>query len=80
MSRRRSNQKNFWGDLGFLNEVREIKWAKSIKDKKDYSDADITNMIAQDPLFQEIKRKIIEQGTFTAQIKIQMDRKRGRLR
>lgn len=77
MTKKRMNQKNFWSDIGFVTEIRDIKRARSFKDKKDYTDADITGMIARDPLFQEIKRKIIEQGTFTAQIKIQMDRKRG---
>lgn len=80
MNKRRMNVKNFWSDLGFVNEIRDIKRTKSLNDKKDYSDADITNMIAQDPLFQEIKRKLTESGNFTAQIKIQMDRKRrGRI-
>lgn len=80
MSKRRLNQKNFWSDMGFVDEVRQIKREKSYRDKRDYSDAEITNMIARDPLFQEIKRKIIETGTFTAQIKIQMDRKRRNFR
>lgn len=78
MVKRRMNVKNFWSDLDFISQIREIKRAKSLNDKKDYSDADITSMIAQDPLFQEIKRKLVETGSFTAQIKIQMDRKRGK--
>lgn len=78
VSKKRLNQKNFWSDIAFVDEIREIKRAKSFQDKKDYSDADITNMIARDPLFQEIKRKLTENSTITAQIKIQMDRKRGR--
>lgn len=73
---RKMNVKNFWSDIAFINEVRDIKRAKSFTDKKDYSDAEITNMIIKDPLFQEIKRKLTENGNFTAQIKIQMDRKR----
>lgn len=80
MVKRRMNVKNFWSDLDFINQIREIKRAKSFNDKKDYSDADITSMIANDPLFQEIKKKLVDTGSFTAQIKIQMDRKRrGRL-
>lgn len=77
MSIKRINQKNFWSDILFVNEIREIKRAKQFHDKKDYSDADITNMIAKDPLFQEIKKRMMDNKTFTAQIKIQMDRKRG---
>lgn len=76
MAKKRMNQKSFWSDIDFLNQVREIKRAKSFNDKKDYSDADITNLIAKDPLFQEIKKKLSHTGNFTAQIKIQMDRKR----
>lgn len=79
MAKKRMNQKSFWSDIDFLNQIREIKRAKSYQDKKDYSDADITNMIVKDPLFQEIKKKLTETGTFTAQIKFQMDRKRGKL-
>lgn len=79
MVKKRMNQKNFWSDILFVNEIREIKRAKSFRDKKDYSDADITMMIVKDPLFQEIKKKLMENDNFTAQIKIQMDRKRGRL-
>lgn len=76
MSKKRMNQKNFWSDIDFVNQVREIKRAKSFNDKKDYSDAEITSMIAKDPLFQELKKKLSETSNFTAQIKIQMDRKR----
>jgi hypothetical protein len=77
--KKRMNQKNFWSDIQFVNEIRDIKRAKSYHDKKDYSDADITLMIMKDPLFQELKKKLVESGNLTAQIKIQMDRKRGRL-
>lgn len=79
MARKRMNQRTFWSDIDFLNQIREIKRAKSLNDKKDYSDADITTMIVKDPLFQELKKKLSETEKFTAQIKIQMDRKRGRL-
>lgn len=79
MVKKRMNQKNFWSDIKFVEEIRDIKRAKSYKDKRDYSDADITLMIMKDPLFQEIKKKLVESENFTAQIKIQMDRKRGRL-
>lgn len=75
--KKRSQQRNFWCDIGLINEIREIKRAKSYNDKKDYSDADITSMIARDPLFKELKRKLTENENFTTQIKIQMDRKRG---
>jgi len=78
MVKRRMNVKNFWSDLDFVKEIRQIKHMKSANDNKDYSDADITVMIMKDPLFQEIKRKLTENGNFTAQIKIQMDRKRGK--
>jgi hypothetical protein len=77
MVNKRNHQRNFWSDIEFINEIREIKRAKSAIDKKDYSDADITIMIAKDPIFQELKKKLIETQNFTAQIKIQMDRKRG---
>lgn len=73
------NQRTFWSDIDFLNQIREIKRAKSFNDKRDYSDADITTMIVKDPLFQELKKKLTDTEKFTAQIKIQMDRKRGRL-
>lgn len=79
MAKKRMTQKNFWSDIVFVDQVREIKRAKSYNDKKDYSDADITKMIAQDPLFQELKKKLMETSQFTTQIKIQMDRKRGKL-
>lgn len=69
-------RRNFWSNAVFIDEVREIKRAKSLSDKRDYSDADITEMIAKDPLFQELKRKLTSQQSFTAQIKIQMDTKR----
>lgn len=78
MVKRRMNVKNFWGDLDFVKELRQIKFMKSANDNKDYSDADITVMILKDPLFQEIKKKLTDNGNFTAQIKIQMDRKRGK--
>lgn len=77
MVNKRNNQKNFWSGIDFVNEIREIKRMKSLNDKKDYSDADITNFIVKDPLFQEIKKKITQTtNSFTAQIKIKMDSKR----
>lgn len=78
MVKKRMNQKNFWSDIVFVTEIDEIKRTKSLHDKKDYSYADITAIIAKDPLFQELKKKLMEGGSLTAQIKIQMDRKRGR--
>lgn len=80
MVKKREKQKNFWSDIDFVNQVREIKRAKSHHDNKDYSDADITSMIANDPLFKELKKSLLTSNTFTAQIKIQMDSKRkGRI-
>lgn len=76
VSKKRMNQKNFWSDIDFVNQIREIKRARSLNDKKDYSDADITGMIAKDPLFQELKLKLSGVEKITTQIKIQMDRKR----
>lgn len=77
MPKKRLNQKNFWSHMDFVEEIRDIKRIKSVNDKRDYSDADITQLIAHDPLFLELKKKLTETTSVTAKIKIQMDRKRG---
>ena len=80
MGRRGANKRNFWSDIMFIDQVREIKRARSCQDKKDYSDADVTLMIVQHPIFQELKKKLLEnEANFTSQIKIQMDRRRFKL-
>ena len=66
-----------WVDDNFLNELRDIKRIKSALDKKDYSDPDITKIMAKDPFFQSFKEHLTKNNGFVAQIKIQMDRKRG---
>lgn len=77
---KRNNTKNFWSDIGFIDEIRQIKRAKSYVDKQDYSDADITRIISKHPLFEEMKKQLMQQqeAKITAQIRIQMDRKRSR--
>lgn len=74
-------RQNFWADPVFVTEIQDIQWHMNDpkrKNKKNYSTVDITAMIIKDPLFQEIKKKLTENENFTAQIKIQMDRKRGK--
>lgn len=69
-----------WADPTFINEVQDIQWSLNDpkRKKKKVSTVDVTGMISRDPLFQEIKKRLMENETFTAQIKIQMDRKRGK--
>ena len=70
--------KNFWADLLFINDIREIKWARQNADKKEYSDMEITRMLRDHPLFIQLKKQLsAQEQQFTAQIKIQMDKKRG---
>lgn len=77
---KRNNTQNFWSDIGFLSELREIKRVKQANDKKDYSDAEITKMIAQHPIFKELKKELISpQQQFKAEIRIHMDKRRGGL-
>lgn len=77
MGKRAQNIRNIWTDVIFINEIREIKHTRSLKDKKEYSDGDITRMIVEHPIFKELKKGICEEdAVLTASLRFQMDRKR----
>lgn len=77
MTKRTLNQQYIWLDKGFFEWFRDLKRTKSAKDKKDYSDPDISAMLLKMPEMENIKKKLLDQNNiFTAQIRIQMDRRR----
>lgn len=74
---KRRNQKNIWVSNDFVDVIRSIKRARQILDKKDYSDADISCMIIDEPIFKELQTKLSkERKAFENLIRFQLD-KRG---